>query len=376
MNGPVRPWLFKGGLLLATTLLSLLFAECAVRLIAPQELSVWAGKRSGLFVLQPGIRAHSARWGHEIAVNSLGFRGPEPAEPADPDRTRILVLGDSFIEAAQVAWPDSMSSRLAAELAAEGRAVEVLSAGVSGWGTDDVVEYLSTEGMALEPDVLIVVVTIYNDVLDNLGEEFHRLKDGRLQAHDDSRMTWADHLSLRIKSYWSSHFHLYQLVRRASGRAATGDAFANLQSHWVDLLKRRPEPAIEYGYALSEALLDEADQLATRSGARLVVVLIPMREQLSAARAEAFLAAHGVDPGEIDLEAPQKRFTAWGAERGVVVVDLLEAFREVERSGGGATYVEGDGHWNERGHAIAGQVVADALIEQGQLAPSPSPRPR
>lgn len=365
----MRPWLAKSGLLVATTLFSLLFAECAVRLVAPQDLGIWSGRRDGLFVLQPGLRARPSRWDQEIVVNHLGFRGPEPTPQKSALRPRVLILGDSFIEAVQIAWPDSMSSRIESRLAERGRPAEVLSAGVSGWGTDAVVQYLSTDGMALEPDVIVVAVTIYNDVLDNLGEPFHRLQAGRLVHHDESALSSAAYFDLLVKSYLSTHSHLYQLVRSSTRRASTPNAFSSLQHHWADLLRTEPPPRLEYGWALTEALLDRLARLAEQQGARLSVVLIPMEEQLSDDRANAFLTEHQLDRTDVDLEAPQKRLVEWGRRSGVEVIDLLERFREHDRTGGDSTYLTDDGHWNVRGHAIAGEFVADVLIEQ--VLPTP-----
>lgn len=365
----MRPWILKSGLLVAATLLSLAFAECAVRWLMPQELSIWSGRQDGLFVLQPGRRLESPRWGHEIVVNRLGFRGPEPRPHESADRPRLLVLGDSFIEAGQVAWSDSVSSRLAEALERRGRPAEVLSAGVSGWGTDDVVQYLATDGMALEPDVILIVVTLYNDVLDNLGQTFHRLEDGRLVHHDGARLDDRSYLDLRIKSFLSGHFHLYQLLRGVMRQGATGQAFSSLQDHWVDLLRAPLAPRIEQGFRLTEALLDEATRLADAHDARLAVVLIPMEEQLGEERAHEFLARHDVERRSVDLEGPQRRLSDWGRRSGVDVIDLLDPFRGHELGGGAPLYLENDGHWNERGHALAAAVVADELMARHLLDP-------
>jgi len=242
-----------------------------------------------------------------------------------------------------------------------------VSAGVSGWGTDDVVHYLSTRGMALEPDVVLIVVTLYNDLLDNVGEDFHRLQAGRLVHHDDARLDGRAYAMLRLKSFLSGHFHLYQLVRGVLRRDATGSAFASLQDHWVDLLRTDTPPLVERGFVLTEALLDEAAELARTHDARLVVALIPMEEQLRRDRAARFLDAHGLEPAAADLTGPQRRLRAWGERAGVEVVDLLDPFAAYERAGGQALYFVDDGHWNERGHALAASVLADALMDRRVL---------
>lgn len=69
-------------------------------------------------------------------VNSLGMRGPEPARlpsgtlaPAD-----VLLLGDSFIQATAVAWPDALGQVLQKKVRARGRPdFSVVSHGMSSW---------------------------------------------------------------------------------------------------------------------------------------------------------------------------------------------------------------------------------------------------
>ena len=73
------------------------------------------------------------------------------------------------MEALQIPFEASFPSLL--ERALEGktpRRVEVVNASVSGWGTDDELQYLTTHGMQWKPDLVVVAMTLHNDISDNL----------------------------------------------------------------------------------------------------------------------------------------------------------------------------------------------------------------
>src|SRR5262245_8333163 len=83
--------------------------------------------------------------------------------------TRILVLGDSYVQALQVPLDSTFHKRLERmlyERLKPGHAIEVPAMGLAGIGTTQ--EYLiyRTEGRALDPDV-VAVLWVPNDPADN-----------------------------------------------------------------------------------------------------------------------------------------------------------------------------------------------------------------
>jgi hypothetical protein len=64
-----------------------------------------------------------------IEINSIGIRGPE----IPTGKVHLLLLGDSFIEARQLPWEDTLGPRLQAALRAHSSTARVLSHGMRGW---------------------------------------------------------------------------------------------------------------------------------------------------------------------------------------------------------------------------------------------------
>jgi hypothetical protein len=109
-------------------------------------------------------------FGH-VETNALGYRGPSPATVEKPAGTRrVLVLGDSFVFGWGVPEEDSIPGQLRARLANPAAPVEIVNAGYhAGAGPDAYYAYLRREGMALAPDVVVLVVFTSNDI-DDVGE--------------------------------------------------------------------------------------------------------------------------------------------------------------------------------------------------------------
>ena len=83
---------------------------------------------------RPGASVRYSRRDYQtnVAINSLGFRDVERSRAKAPGTTRVLALGDSFIEAYTVELEESVSRRAEVKARAAGCPVEVVNAGVHG----------------------------------------------------------------------------------------------------------------------------------------------------------------------------------------------------------------------------------------------------
>ena len=103
----IRIGLMQSLLVGISLIIATLIGEVVVRLMAPQELGIWIYTRDGMTSHFPNIRQYSYKFGHEIVTNSVGMRDREHAVGKQDGVFRILVLGDSFMEANQVKFDDS-----------------------------------------------------------------------------------------------------------------------------------------------------------------------------------------------------------------------------------------------------------------------------
>src|SRR5262249_916659 len=97
-------------------------------------------------------------------ANSLGFLDREPITPKPSGTFRILLVGDSFIEAAQVPIKQKVQTLLAQKLrsAFPNRSFEVFGLGHSGIGQSHELALFEYFEKAFAPD-LVVLVIVSND---------------------------------------------------------------------------------------------------------------------------------------------------------------------------------------------------------------------
>jgi lysophospholipase L1-like esterase len=349
--------------MLGSFIFALLAAEGIIRLVQPQDLGNWTYTRDGLTLHLPNMVQFSYRFGHEIVTNSAGMRDHEHDLTKPPGVYRILVLGDSFMEAHQVKFGDAFVSVLEQRLT-EGahRPVEVINASVSGWGTDDELAYFVREGIKYRPDLILVAMTLHNDVNDNLREEYHEFRNGRLEQRPVHLMPWGSFAVLKIKEWMASHSHLYHVALLAKRANLVSTEARNLRSHVGGLLRRTPDGRIRAGWEMTRQLLQKLRQAADTINAPVAVMLLPLSVQVYPETAKEFLASNGLNQTDIDLFKPQEMMKAIGESVGVSIIDLYPALRDMKAKCNCALFVQDDGHWNKLGHQIAAEEAARALM--------------
>ncbi|MEE2679300.1 MAG: SGNH/GDSL hydrolase family protein [Myxococcota bacterium] len=109
----------------------------------------------------------------EIAINSLGLRGPE-IEPVPEGGKRVLFLGDSVVAGFEVEQDETFVARTGERLTRTlGYPVQSLNGGVRGYGTDQTYLWYREHGKQLAPD-WVVFVHAANDPRNNMT--LHRMR--------------------------------------------------------------------------------------------------------------------------------------------------------------------------------------------------------
>jgi hypothetical protein len=347
---------------------SLGLVEVVLRVAYPQPMGVWHQDRDGLAIHWPGLVTYLPQFGLSVSFNSAGMRDREHSLTKPEGVFRVLVLGDSFMEALQLPFEASFPSLLEGELGATGRRIEVLNASVSGWGTDDELRYLTSYGLRWKPDLIVVATTLYNDVSDNLRERFHTARGGVL-VEKRERTPFLAYGALQMKGFLATRFHTYQLLLRAK-RAREMQAESNqLHVHVAHLFGDAEDERMSRGLQLTTLMLERMRVVASASGSRVVVVMVPMALQLSDMGFAEYARVTPRTTLRLELDRPQRLMKMVSEQAGVAAIDLLPAFRDWAAAGGGSLYLERDGHWNEAGHRLAATVAGAELRRLGLVRP-------
>ncbi len=353
-------------LFLVSALFCLFAVELALRMFYPQNLSLSYQTRDGLKILRPNHQGiyRGVETARPYQTNSFGMRDREHSVEKAPGTVRILLLGDSFMEALQVRFEDSFPKLLEDRLRLSStRPVEVINVAVSGWGTDDELAYLERYGVRLKPDLILVAMTMTNDISDNLRQRFHSMANDLLEPKPVEKISFVAYLFWQAKAYLGSHSHLYQLIRLWWHSSEIEIGGVALNNHVAEQIRRNPGERISQGWRLTHQLLLRINSIGKELGSKTVIFLIPITFQFEAENLGSFLKAQQLSAGAVDIEGPQRVMIQFGQERGIPVIDLLPGFKEWRSRGGKPLVLKNDGHWNESGHRLAVELVSRDLLE-------------
>jgi hypothetical protein len=332
------------------------------------------------WALNPGARGWYKREGIAyVGINRDGFRGPDypPAKP--PGTFRVAVLGDSYVEAMQVAEDKTFTAFSGRELAGcpmlKGKRIEAMNFGVDGYGTAQELITLRKKVWAYSPDIVVLAIFLGNDVRNNsVALEGDQCRPFYHYQHNRLALT-GPFIDSPIYRAWCAARFDYRDLRLVGLFKNTWEAVS--QGHGAPTPEHPAERAINYDIYKPPA--DRAWQEAWQVTEALVT---QMRDEVADHHA-MFLAVtedNGIqtwpDPrvrrlfeeklGVSDLFYPDRRIGALGQRDHFEVLNLAPALQVYAEAHhvflhGFKNTPMGFGHWNEAGHEQAGRLIAAKL---------------
>ncbi len=349
---------FAAGYLGLSTAVIFLLIEVLVRLFAPQVLP---NEPPGLYVPDVEIgwrRAPNKRFSLntgerdvEFCTNRRGHRIDCEADKPPCDK-RVLVLGDSFVEAKAIPWPQLVWARLEKDTRA---CFDV--AGVGAYGIAQYAQSLQEHMQPGWPGYDLVIVNLYDG--NDFGEPINSIPPPRAVQNKPFRLlpvsldeiglrNWAHPYNQVVEKY--SHFYvlLRHTIRRMQIRGDT-DIWGLPGS-----LRRS---------AMTDELLDSVaggiERITTMARARgwsVLLINIPYRGRVTDPSGTRLREAFSEFADDIDTNTVVERLLPRLQEiDGLYVVDLLRPMRarQVKRSWWGLR----DQHLSPEGHAVWYEIV-------------------
>lgn len=347
---------------------SLVLMEGAVRLVAPQltyrfPRDLFVPDPAVSYRLRPGFEGttHTPEYRTDMRITGQGLRDEREYGPKPADVTRVLAIGDSFTMGVGVDSARTLVKQVQSLLNADGRTrrVEILNGGVAGYSTNQEATFLETYGLAFQPDLVVLGFFIGNDIGENAGEPL-AVHDGYLgNAHE----TQTGLLPVSVRRFLGLHSQLYHLLwpiqRRLLGNGREEERREAIE---------RGEP---YGgdpkthdktWGPTFAALERIATISREHHVPVVVVLIPESMQSVPVEWSAFVDSTGNPATAYQPEAPNKLLAKFCADHGLLVHDLLPAFRS--NSAASMLYFRLDHHWTEAGNELAAASLHPFLREQ------------
>lgn len=292
-----------------------------------------------------------------VKINSQGFRDGEH-EKAKPSGTlRVLGLGDSFTFGWGVSQDETFLKQLERQLRIEiGRPVEVINAGVPGWGLCQYDLYLRREDLDYSPDIIVIAYFVDDLPPPKTPGVCGEPLDSIVQRQEVPP----------VKGGILRHFRLYNFMKFAANwvreknkreRIAYLHSFDERRKAWserVNYLMTKPDDQtdIEFKGHLRDYLL-KLRHAASEKQSHLVLMFIPDIAQLNHHEAQY-------------INGVLRKMTR---ELGVSFVDMTPTF---EVSKDPATYYlwPKDPHTNARGHLEMAEALLKVICKPSDLGTS------
>ncbi|MEA5511699.1 SGNH/GDSL hydrolase family protein [Crocosphaera sp. UHCC 0190] len=379
-----------GGIIFA-----LVIGEIGLRIVGISYPSFYQADANRGHALIPGI---SGWWTHEgkgwVSVNKQGLRDKDYTLEKPQNTFRIAVLGDSFAEAIQVNADKTFWSLIENKLpqcqAFKGQKIEVINFGVGDYGTAQELMTLKNNVVKYSPDLVILAVFTGNDIINNSKvlsppdrfSPFLVKQDGKYVLDTSFKETetyqWRNSWPRRLIFSIVNHSRILQVINEArvamkNQRSILGNEGKPENKDVVNYLDFTPEL---YGnsnkdwqdaWDITEKLITLIRDETKVLNSDFLVVTLSNPAQVYP---DLSLRENYFNQEKITNEFyPDERIANLGKKEQFEVLTLaplLQAYADQNKQflHGFDNTVMGSGHWNELGHQLAGELIADKVCSQ------------
>jgi hypothetical protein len=321
-----------------------------------------------------------------VEFNGKGYRGPEVAYEKPSDVYRIMIIGDSFVEAIQVNYEDTFYARLIQMLATQNtnkRRFEIIPMGRMGWGTLQEYLYYQVEGYKYQPDLVIDMFYI-NDVADNFPRFFYpdinntnydyvfdadsvRIVDTNLQGLPPNT---ARKLYNALPPVLQSA-NLTRLIVRLFDPPPTtvtpGGVLSRVHPQYYIYVKS-PEPeGYTEGWRRTEWAMQHFAQAVTKNGSKFAVLSVFIGAEMVANVSQWF--PDQVRGWQWDDTLPDQKLAQILTAQPASIIPTRPGYEAYAKQAGGQVYnlifISADGHWNKTGHELTAKILYEWLVAEG-----------
>lgn len=365
----------RASLLLSSLLVTLLILEIVVRIFIPQQLII---RRPDMY--RPDTNGFG--WKHQANVSTVvntgegevhfftdekGFRvGSADPPPSSPDY-KVLALGDSFLEALQVEYEDTMTATIEHELSAQlGAEVQVVNTGVSGWDPNQYLMQAKEELANDKYDLVLVFLYSPNDIIDKYVEAYpprnptkktlrlpESLKKGEL----------VDSIFYPINDALEERSQLYVFTRNNSEVILAKVGLSRYYfPKWLRLAYA-DSPAWTVTADVCGLIAAEAAQYDTP----VVFINLPGHYSVDTDILDWYINAFNINPATIDVDQAAHILERELQARGLTFLDMTVPLRAAHEANAGRLYGEIDAHFTRLGHQVVGEYLVNWLLTNSEI---------
>lgn len=329
----------------------------------------------------PGLRFEYAaqdkkEFKNIVEYNSKGLNDYE-YDYRKPDRSlRVLVFGDSFVEAIQVRREENFCKLMEHELNGgdSSKEYEVINMGVSGYSPILEYLYLKYEGMKYAPDMVVecfFVNDVYEDYIygkmarfDERGlpiavssggfDKTKGLKGWKRVERKISTSFKGIVNKSKFYTFIKNRFYKLLTLLKMREMKESENQFSILRDGTTPDKSARWEETFRYIAAMKA--------LSEKNGARFLMVVIPIEAQVSGDLQNAAFRAYFTAPP--DSGHTNNMIRSLSGKNGIETVNLFDDFKAMRGEG---LYFKNDGHFTPKGHEAASRLILEKLRSLGWI---------
>jgi lysophospholipase L1-like esterase len=321
-----------------------------------------------------------------VEYNGKGYRGPEVVYEKPEDVYRILIIGDSFVEAIQVEYEKTFQAQLQEALSAHdrpGRRYEVVAMGRTGWGTVHETVYYQVEGHKYQADLVILMFYI-NDVADNFPSFFYPninntnfdfvFEENGIRILDTNEEPLPPNSARLLYNALPSFLQQRSLARLLVRLGdpplpiqTPGGVMTRVHPQFYIYVNDPPVEGYDEGWERTADSLEILSEMVGADGAELAVVPVFIGSEMVTNVSNWFpelTAGWQWDP-----ELPEQRLEEILRDLPAELWPLRPYFESYAEAAGGEVYnllyLPEDGHFNELGHQVTYEAIYGWLVEEG-----------
>lgn len=321
----------------------------------------------------------------EYRFNNCGDYTNIKCGPKSPGTYRIVMSGTSFPVGLGVAREKTFAVLLPQLLSRRtGRKVELYNASLPR-KSPRIIDLRFNEILALKPDLILLALN-YSDIQlatiaapsdyvpENVSPPATANDDGAQSAQSvRSRLTRllgkAESPALvllhRINNSWTESRSYVMLMHFAATAESQSQLLKSNRTSEGQYLSAIPSPARLMHLKQFEGYAADIEDRARAAGVPVVVVLLPTRIQ-------AAMISGGQWPPDIDPFQFGNQLRSIIQNHGGTYIDILPDFRTIPNAERG--FFPADGHFNEEGHAVVSELLAEKLTSSTLPAPGAAPK--
>lgn len=354
----------------AILMVSLLFllGEIAIRILTDPPLFI-ADPQFGS-ILRPNNKTRYIQRdvNQQIITNQFGFHDENYTLEKPPGTYRILVIGDSYMEALQVSIEETFSKQLQQYLNnwIQDYTIQTINMGKSGRGSLEEYLVLRLLGWKFEPD-MVIVAFVMNDVRDDKNASQQILLDEKgvpLQFKTEGisslplswkRLLHRSHLCYFFLERLSILYQNRKKVSLAKNKGEIDNPPPIPQDDHFNILRQDYTDETDSAWDITRRTLTLLNEECRERGVPFILMVIPAESQFHT----RITPTTEYWKLEKPSEKPQKILTELGKQADFHVVDLLPTFKTIPDL---PIHFE-EGHWNQKGHRYAAREVADYILQ-------------